>query len=179
MPPQFTPLSSIVESYGNDMDKLIDNPRASVQPLATVFNDFVIAMSKTRPFADPIPKYLLPEDAALLNQEKNDHGYTVYVAPIADYKVWVENYGRATGATFLLRSNKPSSDCDERAEYFCDRGGTYKSRAGQNPHVKARPQQKPSKKVGCEAGIIIEVKGDVMKIKIKGHTAHTIGKHPS
>ncbi|KAI8353851.1 hypothetical protein B0O80DRAFT_424685 [Mortierella sp. GBAus27b] len=179
MAPQFIPLSSIVEASGSSLEALANNPRASVEPLAAVFSKFVDTLSKTRPYEDPIPKYLLPKDAAMFKRESlSTTDGLEYVVPIdADYRTWVEMYGRATGATFLLISNKAPEGCDERAEYVCDRSGTYQSKAGKNPGVKARLNQKPSKKVGCKARITIScyAQDKTMFIKIKGHTAHAIG----
>ncbi|KAI8345509.1 hypothetical protein B0O80DRAFT_282364 [Mortierella sp. GBAus27b] len=178
---QFTPLSYIVESLGSDMDKLRIDPQASVEPLATVINDLVTSMSTIKLHKEPIPKYLLPNEAVLVNQEPQGtsavdmHEYIV-LDTTRDYKAWVEQFRRATEATFLLRSNKQSNSADNRLEYVCDRSDTNTRQAGMNPSVKARPRQKPSKKVGCEARIFIRISANegATFIKIRCHTAHTI-----
>ncbi|KAG0201098.1 hypothetical protein BGX31_003893 [Mortierella sp. GBA43] len=181
MSAQFTPFSSIIEALGSDMDKLKVNPRASVEPLATAINGLVTSLGKIKLNQDPIPKYLLPEGAVPFRSEvlsapdEHMHEYIV-LGTTLDYTSWIESFGRATGATFLFRSSKPTNNADVRAEYLCDRSGSYISQAGKNPNVQARLQQKPSKKVRCEARVIIRVseKEGATFIKIKGHTGHAI-----
>lgn len=181
MPPNYLPLSTLVKNLGPQMTGLIYDKQASTVPFARVFDEFVTTLGETRPHVDPIPKYLLPFEATLFKREvpKNSvEGHEYIVPPDTDFKARIDWYGEATGATFLHKSDKPSSAIDERIEYVCDRSGTYASKAGKNPNVKARITQKPSKKVGCKARIIVSRDGEDMFIKITGHTGHELGKHP-
>jgi hypothetical protein len=95
---QFPTLSSI-ESIGPGMNHLANNPKASVESLGRVFHQFVEDLSKSMPYADPIPLYLLPEGAQLIREEDpNAQGYkycfTVENAADFDCHAWVKEYIR-------------------------------------------------------------------------------------
>ncbi|KAF9344478.1 hypothetical protein BGX34_005632 [Mortierella sp. NVP85] len=190
MPPEFFPLSSIILSAGPEMDKLAADPRASVEPLGRILSEFVEDLKKTMPYKDPIPTYLLPEGAQIIKLEKPDAVGFKYCLPLDadsdfDCKAWVKEYELATGAQFTLRSNKFSSGSEKRTEFYCIRSGHYASKAGQNPDVRPRLNQKESIKNNCRARITCTLKTILekdtkkeikyMSIEIVGHNTHDPG----
>lgn len=172
-------MNSLSPSTLIKIDKLAGDASTSLEPFYCVL-DMVIDDLRRPMYADPIPLHLLPKGAVLMEtlyQANATPGLSYRVPADTEYEDWIKEYGDATGAQFVLSKDSGPQDCVFKKTYWCHKSGTYTSKAGLNPLVKARPVQKPTKKCGCEGRIFISQKKDENEIciKIAGHTNHTLG----
>ncbi|KAG0217916.1 hypothetical protein BGX31_000097 [Mortierella sp. GBA43] len=157
-----------------------DDQSSSLEPLDEIMRRVLEHLRRRNPYIDPVPKHLLPKDATMIksSSERSNRGLVYSVPYHTDYKRWIVDYGKCTGAKFIL---KPSRRLEMKEEYCCDtrlcKGGIVVIKKEQGAvdlwtlHVEITGHTKHPAVTTCHSfaddirGIIVDYIRDIMPIK--------------
>lgn len=99
-----------------------------LEPLDEIMCRVLEHLRGRNPYIDPVPKHLLPKGATMVKSSpaKSNRGLVYSVPYHTDYKRRIVDYGKYTGAKFIL---KPSRRLGMKEEYCCHPEGARGNRS--------------------------------------------------